>query len=171
MDKSTPSSKSSFTAPLLPLITPHTMADINLALISNAQAGIVEAAVHRRLQKVFASFLQAHNMAAMEWFVIGYLHERGNVQKVLISDIAKDLQTTMPYMTNLLNSLESKGLIEKVGHESDSRTKLVKILPKAEAVYQVIESDLRAKLRSFIYGKVSQEDFSVYVKVLHSLAS
>jgi DNA-binding MarR family transcriptional regulator len=163
MDKSTPSSS----IPRLPSKT----AIIDLAVISTAQAGIVEASVHRRLQKVFASFLQSHNLAAMEWFVIGYLHEKGNEQRVLISDIAKNLQTTMPYMTNLLHSLESKGLIEKVGREADNRTKLVKILPKAEAVYDAIENDLRSKLRSFIYGKVSQKDFLVYIRVMYSLAS
>ena len=144
-------------------------ASFKLTDLSTASAGIVEARVHRRLKKEFATYLEPYNLTTMEWFVIGYLHEsaRGGVQ---LSDIAKHLQTTLPYLTNMINELEVKGMLERVEHSADGRAKFIRLLPAAKQLYTSAEQDLRSKLRELVYDQVSVEDFKIYIKVLYQLA-
>jgi DNA-binding MarR family transcriptional regulator len=145
-------------------------ADFKLAELSTASAGIAEARVHRRLKKEFSNYLKPYNLTAMEWFVIGFLHEHSS-NGVQLSEIAKHLQTTLPYLTNMLNELEIKGMLVRIDHTGDGRAKIVRLLPVANQLYNSAEQDLRAKLRTLVYDQISIEDFTIYMRVMYQLAA
>jgi DNA-binding MarR family transcriptional regulator len=136
---------------------------------STTSSGIIEAKVHRRLQKEFADYLKPHGLTAMEWFVIGFLYEHHR-EAVTLSTLSRDLQTTLPYLTNLINQLQAKGLVERVENSGDNRVKRVSLLPSASGMYKKVERDLRNKLREFVSKRVSTKDFAVYLRVMYQLA-
>jgi DNA-binding MarR family transcriptional regulator len=145
-------------------------ANLKLSDLSTTESGIIEARVHRQLQKEVSDYLKPHGLTAMEWFVIGYLYEHSSTDTPL-SVIAKNLQTTLPYLTNMINQLEAKGLVERVERSDDNRFKPIQLMPLAENMYNKVESDLRVQLGKFVYKKVSAKDFETYIRVMFQLAA
>lgn len=137
--------------------------------ITTYQAGAVQAAVHRAIQKHYDQTLKPYGITKMHWLIIGTILDTGE-KGARMTDIAKALDTTLPYLTNTLNVLEAKGIINRDSNQGDSRSKIVRINPQFVPRCAEIEGTLRTKLRESIYAHVDPADFRVYLKVLYQLA-
>lgn len=142
---------------------------MDLSKITTYQSGVVQAAAFRNLNKHFADLLKEHNLTCMQWFVIGTIHDAGK-EGIRISDLAATLQTGLPYITNTVNLLESKNMVEKRDNDSDNRIKCVTITPHFSKECEQIEKNLRSKLRKSLYQNITPEELRTYVKVLYELS-
>ena len=146
------------------------MKNKSLSEITTYQAGAAQATMHRLLQKYCDEILKPFGITKMQWLIIGNVLD-GSKAGVRISDIARNLGTTIPYMTTSINLLESKGFLTRTDNSNDSRSKLITVTPTFAKQCPEIEATLRAGLRKTIYSQVAQDEFAVYMKVLYELTS
>lgn len=142
---------------------------LDLGAISTYKAGVLQSQAHRKLKKAMADFLKPHNLTMMEWFTLGLIKDAGE-HGIRMSDLSNELQTTLPYTTNLINHLSSKGFVSRRADESDSRSKLLTLTPNVSDTCDKIEISLRENMRKLIYSNISPDDLSTYIKVLYKIA-
>ncbi len=106
----------------------------------------------------------------MQWLVIGTILDSGE-KGIRITELAKEMGTTLSYLTNTVNLLESKNILQRVVHLEDTRSKFVSIKPSYVETCQEIEPYLRQRLRESIYSSVTLEEFRAYMKVLFQLST
>jgi DNA-binding MarR family transcriptional regulator len=136
--------------------------------ITTYQAGVVQAAMHRKLQKKSDEILKPYSLTKMHWLMIGTILDAGK-KGIRISDLAKILDTTMGYLTNNLKVLEARGIVNRIDSTSDSRSRLVIVAPTFVPKCVEIENALREGLRKTIYTNVDPKEFKIYMKVMFEL--
>lgn len=144
--------------------------NINIAEVPTYQSGIVQASAHRIINRLISDYLLRHGLSAMQWFAVGTIYEAGD-QGIRLSDLSRKLATTLPYITNMIVLLESKGMVTKVTHAGDSRIKLVALNPKYKKTVERIEHELREHLRTSLYQEdgVTREELQAYITVLYKI--
>ena len=141
----------------------------DLSKITTYQSGVIQSAAFRNLKKHTDECLQEHSLTTMQWFIIGTILDADD-DGIRITDLARQVGTTLGFLTNAINLLQSRGILMRVSHEDDSRAKLVYVSPAYRKTCQKIEEDLRNKLRTTLYAKVTPEELRTYVKVLYQFA-
>lgn len=152
--------------------TKFTNADeyLELSNVTTYQSGVVQSAAFRNLKKHTDDCLREHGLTTMQWFIIGTVYDAGD-NGIRITELAKLVGTTLGFLTNSINLLESKGMLIRAGDDKDSRAKLVYVSASYRKTCKQIEDDLRAKLRLSIYSKVTPAELRVYVNVLYKFAN
>lgn len=143
---------------------------MELHKISTYQAGATQAYMHRKLQKVCDDILRPFGITKMQWLIIGHVLDAGETG-IRISDLADTLGTTLPYLTNSINLLESRGILERRDNDKDTRSRLIVVCPDYVPTCAQIEATLRAGLRKTIYSKIDPKEFAIYIKVMEELAA
>ena len=141
----------------------------DLSAITTYQAGVMQAATHRILQKHCDGILKQYGISKMQWLLIGTVLDAGE-NGVRLTDLSETISTTLPFVTTAVNILESKGMLVRKDNGADSRSKLISINPFFAPKCVEIEDTLRAALRTSIYAKVDPVEFRVYMKVMYHLA-
>jgi DNA-binding MarR family transcriptional regulator len=141
-----------------------------IARITTYQSGIAQASAHRAMNRLVSDFLLQYGLSAMQWFTLGTIYDSGS-GGIRLSDLMRKLDTTLPYITNSVALLESKGLVRKVAHAGDSRIKMVSIEPKHRKQIETIEADLRVHLREVLYTKdrITRDELQNYITVLYKI--
>lgn len=109
----------------------------------------------KRHEKLFSPYGISFSVYRVLTFLMMY------PEGIAPSRIADDLMILRQNMTNILDSLEKKSLIERIADASDRRRLIVKLLPKGEELArQVIQEETR-------YGEqigkhISKEDREQY---------
>mgnify|MGYP000874452050 FL=1 len=142
----------------------------DISQITTYQSGIAQAAAHRTINRVVSDYLLEHGLTAMQWFTIGCIYDTGD-KGIRLSDLMRRLQTTLPFVTNTVALLESKGMVRKVAHAGDSRIKLVSINPRYKPKVAKIERGLRDHLREVLYNEddISRQELTDYITVLYKI--
>lgn len=143
--------------------------DFSLSELKTYQVGVVQSAAMRALKKHKDECLKPYGLSGMQWVIIGTVLDAGS-KGTRITDLAKKLDTTMAFLTNAVNLLESKGILERVENINDSRSRMVRVTKKFRPNCRKIEADLRQKLRGSIYAKVTPDELHTYIKVLYKFA-
>lgn len=133
------------------------------------QAGALQSSVHRMLQKFCDETLAPYGITKTQWLVTGTVLDAGK-KGVRLTELANTLSTTMSYLTNTINLLESKGILSRISHDKDERAKMVVVNPRFVPKCTEIEATLRSKLRDSIYSNITPEEFRTYMKVLYKLS-
>jgi DNA-binding MarR family transcriptional regulator len=113
--------------------------------------------------------LKEYSLTSMQWFVLGTIYDAG-AEGIQLTQLSAKLQTGLPFITNTINLLESKGMVERRSSQTDSRSKSVAITEEYRIICERIESDLREKMRKSVYGTIKPEDLQIYIKVLYQLS-
>lgn len=142
----------------------------DISQITTYQSGLAQAAAHRIINRVVSDFLLQYGLSAMQWFMLGAIFDAGPTG-LRLSDLTRRLDTTLPYVTNSINLLESKGMVRKIAHAGDSRIKLVSIAPGYRKTIDIIEAGLRDHLREVLYGEdhITREELQTYITVLYKI--
>src|SRR6476469_2621399 len=142
----------------------------DISQITTYQSGITQAAAHRAINRIVSDYLLEHGLTAMQWFTIGTVYDAGD-KGIRLSDLMRKLHTTLPFVTNIIAMLESKGIVQKVAHAGDSRIKLVSVTPSYRSTVQQIEEELRARMRETLYRDdgISREELQDYITVLYKI--
>lgn len=143
---------------------------MDISQITTYQSGVVQASAHRIISRVISDFLLQYGLSSMQWFIIGHIYDAGN-SGIRLSDLNRRVHTTLPYITNTINLLESKGIVKKVSHSGDSRIKLVSIHDDYRSTVEEIESGLREHMRQKLYREdgIGRDELSDYIAVLYKI--
>lgn len=143
---------------------------VDISQIATYQSGIAQASAHRIINRVVSDYLLKHGLTAMQWFAIGTIYDAGS-EGIRLSDLSRKLSTTLPFVTNLVSLLESKGMVRKVAHAGDSRIKLVSVTPKYRRTVDTIERELREHMRTTLYADdgISRDELQAYITVLYKI--
>ncbi len=147
------------------ILTPSVLA----GSITTYQAGVMQASAHRAIQKYCDDILSQFGVTKMQWLITGTILDYGN-EGVTITVLAKKLSTNLPYLTNTINLLESKNVLERQPLSKTDRTKKVVVSPRFKKQCDLIEKTLRDHLRETIYSDITPEELHVYLKVTGKLA-
>jgi DNA-binding MarR family transcriptional regulator len=142
----------------------------DLSGITTYQAGIMQAHVARLLQHITDDILRPYGITKVQWQIVGATLDAGD-NGVRITDLSQSLGTTLAFLTNTVNSLEQKNILQRVNNKNDNRSKLISVHPDFQPQCAVIENALREGLRTAIYAHVDVADFHTYIKVLFQLAN
>ncbi len=142
----------------------------DISQIATYQSGIAQASAHRIINRIVSDYLLKHGLTAMQWFALGTIYDAGN-EGIRLSDLTRKLSTTLPYVTNMVALLESKGMIRKISHSGDSRIKLVSVAPKYKRTVESIERELRDHMRTALYETdgISRDELQAYIAVLYKI--
>lgn len=88
-----------------------------------------------------------------------------------MSDIAEQLDTTQAFATTTVNLLEARQIVSRTVHETDKRSKRITINPSHKQLIEMIEIDVRQKLRETMYQKITKDELEIFMKVLTILSS
>lgn len=143
----------------------------DIAQITTYESGIMQSTAHRVLGRIKSEYLSQYGLTSMQWFTIGLIYDAGE-KGLRLNTLMKTLDTTMPYITNVVNNLELKGVLHKISDTKDSRVKLAVLNPKYRATVKEIESGLRKELRTKLYSQdhINREELATYVAVLYKIA-
>lgn len=143
----------------------------DISQITTYESGIMQSAAHRVLTRVKTDYLSQFGITTTQWFVIGLAYDAGQ-QGIRLNDLMRALDTTMPFITNIVNMLESKGILQKVSDTTDSRVKIARLSPSYESTVEEIEQGLREELRVRLYREdhISREELATYISVLYKIS-
>lgn len=142
----------------------------DLSTVTTYDSGIAQATMHRKLQKFCDDVLKPYGITKMQWLIVGTVYEHRQTG-IRVSDLARIVGTNLPYMTNSVNVLEHKNILERLENQLDSRSSIIAIESDFAPKCKKIEQTLRDALRQKIYADISPDDFRIYLKVLYALAN
>ena len=140
-----------------------------LSEFTTYQAGVLQARAYRNLREFMASELKQYGYTMMEWSLVGLVYDYTAEGGARVSQLAKLLDVETSLVTNMLNVLEGKGLIERIVDEKDKRARRVISTHKSEADVKKIEKVLRKDMKTWM-GVVTPRQLLGYVKTLQKLA-
>ena len=143
--------------------------EFDLTEITTAKSGVAQTIANRVITRHTASHLARYNLTCMQWYIIGTTMEHLE-DGITISQLARKMGTTIPYMTNTINLLESRKLLTKTIDENDKRTKHINVNTKKISYFEEVEESLREFLRATIYPHITREELTTYIKVLFKLS-
>jgi DNA-binding MarR family transcriptional regulator len=146
------------------------VSQVSLSSLTTYQAGVLQAAAQRNLQRTCDEVLKKYDLTTMQWLLIGSIfNAKGDPLR--LTDLARSMGTGLPYITNNLNYLESKLMIDRKLNSLDSRSKIILIADKFVKQLEKIEKELRSTLREVLYEDISEDDFKIYINVVMRLAN
>jgi DNA-binding MarR family transcriptional regulator len=134
-------------------------------LLKTYHVGVIESAAHRALRKHKDALLKDYGLTGMQWYIIGMVADAGYAG-IRITDLAKQLDTTQAFLTNTVNLLESKGIVERRTNTEDNRSSFVVLKESYHKTCDEIERNLRTKLRKSIYSRITPEQLKTYIEVI-----
>lgn len=137
----------------------------DLADTTTYRSGIAQASAFRIVKKHTTSALKDYDLTCMQWFTIGIIYDAGP-SGIRLTDLAEQLDTTLAYMTTMVNMLESRGIATKTPHDKDARTKMIAIQPSYRKQCKEIEAHVRRRLAELLYGHITKEELYNYIQVL-----
>jgi DNA-binding MarR family transcriptional regulator len=142
----------------------------DISEITTYQSGVMQSAAHRALGRIKTEYLSQYELTSMQWFVIGHVFD-ADPTGIRLNDLMKILDTTMPFITSIVNTLEAKNIISKTSDLRDSRIKIAILNPEYRSTVEEIEEGLREELRSRLYHEdhISREELTAYIKVLYKI--
>lgn len=143
---------------------------MDLSHITTYQSGVAQSSAYRNLNKLFSVLLKTYGLTSMQWFVLGTIYDSGK-DGIQLTQLADKLQTGLPFITNTINLLESKAMVERKNSLTDSRSKSVSIRPDYIAECEQIEQGLREQMRQSIYADITPKELGTYIKVLYKLST
>lgn len=138
--------------------------------IPTYRAAVTQSRAQRALKIKVSELLRSHGITMMQWSIIGLIFEADKVG-MRISDLAKELNTSMAFITTIVNILEAKGVVQKTNHERDSRAKIVRLSDDFKPKVSEIEGHMHSQLDDWLNERANKKDLNVYFAVLAQLAN
>lgn len=134
------------------------------------QNTLTQARAHRAIKTKLSYFLRPHNLTMMQWAIVGSLYDAGDTG-LRVSDLAKQLDTSLAFVTTTLNILEAKGIVQRDHHAQDNRAKVVRLTKDFRAKVPQIEVDVVAHLRDWLVAPIGESKLQTYLEVLTKIAA
>src|SRR4051794_25739450 len=122
---------------------------MDISSITTYQTGVAQSSAYRNLNKLFSAMLKTHDLTSMQWFTLGTIYDAGK-DGIQLTQLSAKLQTGLPFITNTINLLESKGMVQRKSSTTDSRSKTVYITESFLPTCRKIEEDLSSRINSVL---------------------
>jgi len=137
--------------------------------IPTYRAAVAQSRAQRALKIKVSELLKTHSITMMQWSIIGLIYEAGE-NGMRISDLAKELDTSMAFITTIVNILEAKSVVQKTSHERDSRAKVVRLSDGFKPKVKEIENQMHSQLDAWLNTRADKTEIGTYFTVLTRLA-
>lgn len=137
--------------------------------LTTYQAGLLQAQAYRALKNFMVGQLQNHRLTMMEWALLGHVYDHGK-QGIRTSSLAQLFGVEASLMTNMINRLEMRGLVDRRADPLDARAKRVCISANGKRLVAKAEHQLRKAMERWL-GGINRNDLRSYLLVLHTLAA
>lgn len=134
------------------------------------QNTLTQARAHRAIKTKLSYFLRPHNLTMMQWAIVGSLYQAGDVG-LRVSDLAKQLDTSLAFVTTTLNVLEAKGIVHRDNHTQDNRAKVVRLTKDFADKVPAIEKDVATSMYDWMVPSVGQDKVETYIEVINKIAA
>ena len=102
-------------------------------------------------------------------WVIGYLYENRD-KDIFQKDFEAQLSVRRSTASNILKSMEQRGLIERLNVASDARLKKIALTPKAIEIHEKIIAEINAREQRMRAG-ISKEDLTTFLEVVKKISA
>jgi DNA-binding MarR family transcriptional regulator len=114
-------------------------------------------------------FIEQNKTTGSRGYVIGFIYRKTLLkEEVYERDIEKEFGIRRSTATQMLNSMESNGLIERISESSDKRLKRIVLTEKAKDFHKTICSELD-KIDEELIGLLTEEEFTQLKRIIEKL--
>lgn len=99
---------------------------------------------------------------------IEYINKRDNSKPILASDLAESLNVSRPNITNLLNVLIEKGLVDQVGEKKDKRRKHLVLTQKGVDTLELLQPQ-REMLNSDLFINLTETEKASFLSLVDKM--
>ncbi len=124
--------------------------------------GLLQGKAYRALSHHLTQALFPYELSVPEWKLLGQLYEKGEMH---LAELAYLLDVRPPLVTKLVDSLEARGMLQRVRDPEDSRARLISATPAGKAVIPKAEYAVKRAMASLLQG-VTRGDLLNYLRVL-----
>jgi DNA-binding MarR family transcriptional regulator len=122
--------------------------------------------IHPKFSRLFAKMLDEIDLTLPQYTLLNQLALLGSIS---MTEISGRLGITKPAVTNLVDRLEEKKLLERVPHPDDRRISLLNILPRGQkAVAKIQAESLEMILKA--YDRFGSEEHKVISRFYATLS-
>ena len=132
------------------------------ASLPTYKTSLLQTKAYRLLREYIVAIFKEYDLTVTQWSVLGNLYESTQMR---LADIAELLGVEAPHITNMIDILIQKGLVERKENIDDKREKLITLTPKAQELIPHIEQEAYKKLHDLFQG-ISEETVNTYFSVL-----
>lgn len=87
-----------------------------------------------------------------------------------ISEIAKELCVTMPYLTSLADKMVKKGYLERIQSKEDRRIITIRLTPSGKKIYTKLDKIVHKYLENK-FDKLSTKELETFEKLLQKVSN
>ncbi len=128
---------------------------------------MLQGKAYRSLNTHLNKALYEFELSIPEWKLIGQLFEHGPMR---LAEIAERLSVEAPLVTNLIDLLEKKELVERTFDKNDRRAKIIISTKKADRMIPEIDKKVKVIMNQLLVG-VTREDLISYIKVMQAIVN
>lgn len=99
---------------------------------------------------------------------IEYINKRDSSKPILASDLAESLNVSRPNITNLLNVLIEKGLVDQVGEKKDKRRKHLVLTQKGVDTLELLQPQ-REMLNSDLFLNLTETEKASFLSLVDKM--
>lgn len=99
---------------------------------------------------------------------IEYINKRDSSKPILASDLAESLNVSRPNVTNLLNVLIEKGLVDQVGEKKDKRRKHLVLTQKGVDTLELLQPQ-REMLNSDLFLNLTETEKASFLSLVDKM--
>ncbi len=122
-------------------------------------------AVERAMSRWAQSLIESAGSSPARMRLLGVLHCKG---PQIMCGLGDELGVTARQVTNLVDALESEGLVRRVAHPTDRRATVIESTPKGNWQAEELYGPFREKL-SGLYRELPQADQRELLRLLEAL--
>lgn len=130
------------------------------------QSNLYQVKAARITRDKITPVLSRFQLSTTEWMIIGQIFEHKD--GIRLSELAGMLGVEAPLVTNVVDQLVGKTLVEKHPHPRDKRARLLFLSKKGQDLLPEVEGEMQKELQKIIKG-VSSEEWESYLKVLQQI--
>lgn len=138
--------------------------------ITSYQLGALHSRAYRNFQESIISELTQYDYTMMEWVLAGLVYDYTSDGGARIGQIARLLDVEISLITNMLNSLEKRGLVKRIIDKNDKRARRIITTRRCESEIRKIEKRLQ-KVMQEQFGHGSTRELQAYITMLQNLAN
>jgi DNA-binding MarR family transcriptional regulator len=128
-------------------------------------SSILQIKAYRTLQARVNGVLGKFGLNSSQWSILGQIYERAGLR---FSDVAALLGVEPALITMMTEPLLDQGLVQKVPHSSDKRSKILVITDSGRQRVKEVEQLLQSTLEPLLSG-ASKSELSAYQRVLETI--
>lgn len=106
--------------------------------------------VFRNLRRVFKPSRPVGDLKPSEFMLLFRIRRSDAPQGVKVTELSCQMRVSSPTVTQLVNALEAKGLLERTKDDTDGRVVRIKLTPEGERITKQVENAFLTGLQGLI---------------------